>query len=397
MIRAFLDEWLALAWPARLAALPDRHRAEAVVLRVRAFAIVFGVLTIAWIGLDALILDTARLITMGGARIVAGALLGWLALACRLRAPTLGQARMRLAAIFLIPCALFLVSQEILDPMPEPGWPRGLESVYSFFPLMLAAGIGAFPIAIAESAAIAALLFAVEVAALRSDGLVALSGGIELLWLLFIIAGAGGFAAASQLKLLVSLIDQAVRDPLTRCLRRESGMELLGVQFQLARRRNAPLAVLFADLDRFKTVNDAFGHEAGDRVLAAAAHALREMARGSDVVIRWGGEEFVVVLPDTTCIEAVTLIRRLRTGALGLLPDGRPTTVSIGVAESHADGAPDVPALVALADHRMYLAKQAGRNRYVLDGSGEAYAIVAGITGAADAAAPASGSSTVSR
>jgi diguanylate cyclase len=394
MNRAVLDEWLALAWPGRLAPLTDRHRAEAVVLRVRAFASAFAALTVAWIVLDACFLDAERLAALSAARIVAGALFFALALACRLLTPTLGQARIRLAALFLIPCALFLASQAILPPMPDAGWPRGFESAYSFFPFMLAAGIGAFPLAIVESAALAALLFAVEAEALASDGLVGISGGPELLWLLLIIAGAAGFAAASQLKLLMSLIDQAVRDPLTDCLRRESGAELLGVQFQLARRKRAPLAVLFADLDRFKAVNDEFGHEAGDRVLATAAGALRDMARGSDVVIRWGGEEFVVVLPDTTSTEAVTLIHRLRSGALGRLPDGRQTTVSIGVAESRSDGAPDASELVSIADHRMYLAKQAGRNRYVLDASGEAYPIV---PAPPEATSDVPGMSTVSR
>jgi diguanylate cyclase (GGDEF)-like protein len=168
-----------------------------------------------------------------------------------------------------------------------------------------------------------------------------------------------------------------VRDPLTGCLRRESGTELLDAQLHLARRRSAPLTLLFADLDRFKAVNDEFGHEAGDRVLAAAAAALREIARGSDVAIRWGGEEFVVVLPDTTSTDAVTLIQRLGAGTLGTLPDGRPITMSIGIAQVRADAVQSAAALVSLADHRMYLAKQAGRNRYVLDDSGEAYPIVA--------------------
>jgi diguanylate cyclase (GGDEF)-like protein len=187
---------------------------------------------------------------------------------------------------------------------------------------------------------------------------------------------AAGFAAASQLKLLVALVDEAVRDPLTGCLRRESGAELLEAQLNLARRRSAPLALLFADLDRFKAVNDEFGHEVGDGVLAAAAAALREITRDSDVAIRWGGEEFVVVLPDTTSTDAVTLIKRLRASSLGTRPDGLPITVSIGVAELRADRAQSAAALVSLADHRMYLAKQAGRNRYVLDDSGEAYPIV---------------------
>ena len=377
MRREILDEWLALAWPGRLTPLLERHRADAIVARVRAFASLFAVMTFAWIPLDAFVLQPERLLALAIARIVAGALFGALALACQERSPTLAQARARLAALLLIPVAFFIASQVILPAAPEAGWPRGFESAYSFFPFMLAAGIGAFPLAIAESAVIAAILFAVEAAALAADRLAGLSGGPEMLWLLVLIAGAAGFAAASQLKLLVALIDEAVRDPLTGCLRRESGAELLDAQLNLARRRGAPLALLFADLDRFKAVNDEFGHEVGDGVLAAAAAALREITRDSDVAIRWGGEEFVVVLPDTTSTDAVTLIKRLRASSLGTLPDGRRITVSIGVAELRADEVQSAAALVSLADHRMYLAKQAGRNRYVLDESGEAYPIVA--------------------
>ena len=211
---------------------------------------------------------------------------------------------------------------------------------FAFVPFVLAAGLGAFPLALGESALLAAILFAVEVHALSAGGVTARSGGPELLWLLFLITVAAGFAAASQLKLMAALVEQAIRDPLTGCLRRESGAEILETQFLLAARQHARLAVLFADIDRFKAVNDAFGHEAGDRVLAATAAALRGMARESDVLIRWGGEEFVVVLPDTASTEAAALIQRLRERGLGTLPDGRPLTMSIGVAEYGGDGAP---------------------------------------------------------
>jgi diguanylate cyclase (GGDEF)-like protein len=376
MGRELFNSWFALAWPGRLTPLLERHRADAIVARVGAFAALFAVMTLAWILLDALVLQSERLLALAAARIVSCALFVTLVLACRLRLPTLAQARARLAALLLIPVSFFVASQFILPAAPEAGWPRGFQSAYSFFPFMLAAGIGAFPLAIAESAVIAAILCAVEAAVLAADGLAGLSGGPEMLWLLALIAGAAGFAAASQLKLLVALVDEAVRDPLTGCLRRESGAELLDAQLNLARRRGSPLALLFADLDRFKAVNDEFGHEVGDGVLAAAAAALRGIARDSDVAIRWGGEEFVVVLPDTTSTDAVTLIKRLRASSLGMLPDGRRMTVSIGVAEMRADRAQDAAALVALADHLMYLAKQAGRNRYVLDESGEAYPIV---------------------
>jgi diguanylate cyclase (GGDEF)-like protein len=84
-----------------------------------------------------------------------------------------------------------------------------------------------------------------------------------------------------------------------------------------------------------------------------------------------------MVLPRTPRTDAVPLVRRLRTKGLGVLPDGRPVTVSIGVAEYRADAAGDTRELVALADRRMYLAKEAGRNRYVADANGEAYSIIA--------------------
>lgn len=375
MGRELFDAALALAWAGRLPQLALEQRARAIVARVRLFAALFAVLTVAWIAVDALVLGAGPLIPIAIARIAAGAAFAILALSCRLPTATPRQAGARLVALFLIPAVFFLATGPLLPQAPV-GWPHGILAVYSFVPFVLAAGIGAFPLALAESALLAAILFAVEARALIAGGIAAASGGPESLWLLFLITGAAGFAAASQLKLVTALVEQAIRDPLTGCLRRESGAELLEAQFLLAVRQGAPLAVLFADIDRFKAVNDEFGHEAGDRVLAAAAAALRGMTRESDVLVRWGGEEFVVVLPQTASTEAVTLIQRLRAHGLGSLPDGRVVTVSIGVAEYRADAAGDAGELVALADRRMYLAKQAGRNRYVVDASGEAYPII---------------------
>ena len=139
---------------------------------------------------------------------------------------------------------------------------------------------------------------------------------------------------------------------------------------------NTPISLLFADIDHFKRVNDAFGHEAGDRVLAATAEAFRAMARETDTLIRWGGEEFVLVLPHTSAHEAQALIERLGRRGLGGLPDALPVTVSIGLAHFPGDAVRDAYDLVALADKRMYRAKQAGRNRFVADETGEPRVIV---------------------
>lgn len=356
------------------------RRAQAIIARVRIFAGVFGVLTLAWIALDAILVDGRPLMNIALARICAGVLLGLVALACRLPTPTLAQARLRLAALVAVPVAFFLATQAIL-PGDFPGSLHGLAETYAFFPFVLAAGIGAFPLTLVEIVALSGVLLAAEIFGLAAGGLAATFGGLEMLWLLLLIEAAAGFAAASQMRLLTALIEQAMRDPLTACLRRESGADVLELQFGLAQRHRTALCVLFADIDHFKRVNDAFGHEAGDRVLAATAEAFRAMARETDTLIRWGGEEFVLVLPHTTAHEGIVLIERLGKRGLGGLPDALPVTVSIGLAHFPGDAVGDAYELVALADKRMYRAKQAGRNRYVADDSGEARVIVPGGAG----------------
>ena len=130
-------------------------------------------------------------------------------------------------------------------------------------------------------------------------------------------------------------------------------------------RHGTPFTVAFIDLDRFKEVNDQHGHDAGDQVLAAAAANIASSLRGTDILLRWGGEEFVVLLPNTPCSKAMVGLERLRVQGFGLRPDGRAQTASIGVAERLADGVDAGPRLIDLADQRMYQAKQAGRNRLV--------------------------------
>ena len=353
----------------------ELRRAHAIVTRVRIFAGLFAVLTGAWIALDALFIEAPALLHIALARIAAGGLLALVALSCRVASPTLAQARVRLVALVAVPVAFYLASQRIL-PEDVPGAFHGLAETYAFFPFVLAAGIGAFPLTAVEIVAVAAALFAAEIVGLAMGGLAATFGGVEMLWLLLLIEAAAGFAAASQMRLLTALIEQAMRDPLTSCLRRESGAQMLELQFGLAQRHGTAISVLFADIDHFKRVNDAFGHEAGDRVLAATAEAFRDMARETDTLIRWGGEEFVLVLPHTTAHDAVILIERLGRRGLGGLPDALPVTVSIGVAHLPGDGVRDAYELVALADKRMYRAKQAGRNRFAVDENGEPRVIV---------------------
>lgn len=165
-----------------------------------------------------------------------------------------------------------------------------------------------------------------------------------------------------------SLREQAVRDPLTGLYNRRYLMENLQHEVRRAHRSHQPLAVALIDVDHFKEVNDTFGHDVGDQVLVQVGHFLEARVRESDVVCRYGGEEFVVVMPDTHLGAAVRRAEEWRiamqdmTSLTGVL-DQR-ITISVGVTSTEG-GATTSQDLVRSADESMYLAKHRGRNQVV--------------------------------
>jgi diguanylate cyclase (GGDEF)-like protein len=168
-----------------------------------------------------------------------------------------------------------------------------------------------------------------------------------------------------------AVLAQTTVDPLTGVSNRATVLTYLEKHFDLARRHGRPLTVLLCDLDHFKRVNDTYGHAAGDRVLQVFGGLVLGRLRGSDQVGRIGGEEFLVVLPETQSGEALTVADNLR-GALTAepipIPGGAPilVTCSLGAAQVQ-DGDPDAGSLLARADAALYRAKAQGRNRVELD------------------------------
>ncbi|MGA8891539.1 MAG: diguanylate cyclase, partial [Anaeromyxobacteraceae bacterium] len=155
---------------------------------------------------------------------------------------------------------------------------------------------------------------------------------------------------------------RADTDALTGVANRQAFDEAIGREVARARRFRQPLAIVLLDLDHFKQVNDRHGHAAGDQVLVGTARLLAERVRESDLVARWGGEEFAVVTPMTDGAGAVRLAEKLR-GRLEAEPQagfGR-VTASFGVAELRADDT--VQTMLRRADEALYAAKAAGRNR----------------------------------
>ncbi|HEX5503662.1 MAG TPA: diguanylate cyclase [Thermomicrobiales bacterium] len=164
--------------------------------------------------------------------------------------------------------------------------------------------------------------------------------------------------------------EQAATDPITELPNHRSLKERLDEELARARRHGLTLCVLMLDIDHFKSFNDAFGHAAGDLALQVVAGALRRALRRGDYAARYAGEEFVLILPETTAQTGALIADRLRAAVAGLIdePDCAlpgPVTVSIGVAAFPEHGV-DRDLLLQAADLAMYLAKHIGRNQVCL-------------------------------
>jgi len=165
-----------------------------------------------------------------------------------------------------------------------------------------------------------------------------------------------------------TLLDQSTKDPLTGLANRGAILGELQSRFDLSRRHGRPLSVVMCDLDFFKQINDTHGHGAGDLVLSSFGELVRQNLRGTDLAGRIGGEEFLLVLPETEMEGAMFLAERLRAALEGThqaLPNATLTvTCSLGVAERNA-GDRDGGMLLGRADGALYQAKSQGRNRVV--------------------------------
>jgi diguanylate cyclase (GGDEF)-like protein len=164
----------------------------------------------------------------------------------------------------------------------------------------------------------------------------------------------------------LSAEQMAMLDPLTGINNRRAFYNITRPVWNVALRRNHPLSVVLLDIDSFKKINDSFGHAYGDEVLVATANVIMEVVRDQDVAARWGGEEFILLLPETDVREASTLAERLRNAiaAIHLKYEfiEHEVTASFGVAERE-EHHHDLDAVISTADKYLYQSKEDGRNR----------------------------------
>jgi diguanylate cyclase (GGDEF)-like protein len=175
-----------------------------------------------------------------------------------------------------------------------------------------------------------------------------------------------GFIILANERLRMELEFMATRDPMTGAFNRRAFYNRAEIEWARHGRSGTPLAVITSDIDFFKKVNDTYGHHVGDAVIKDYAKRSAEMLRVPDILARFGGEEFVILLPDTGLKEAKIVAERIRREIEKQKDKSMPAyTVSLGVAVSHDETgrATDIEALIAEADAALYRAKEGGRNR----------------------------------
>lgn len=201
----------------------------------------------------------------------------------------------------------------------------------------------------------------------RAIGILALPPNAPIYTFRHRLAAAAALLAIAlrNAQLFADVRDHSVKDSLTGCFNRAHAFELLDAELARSRRSSAPLSVILFDVDHFKEVNDRYGHLCGDMVLSAVGQRMRQVLRRSDVRCRYGGDEFLVLLPGTSATGAARVAEWLRgeIEQIRLQVAGQSVSITISAGLATVAAGENTPAtLVDRADQALYAAKAAGRN-----------------------------------
>lgn len=334
-------------------------RAEYISIRIRTLALVFALLAPLWIPIDYFVMDNPTFSYIVVLRLLFSFLLISLS-RWGTRCNFLYAARVRIFLFILIPGLFFLTTHMLLNGINSE---HAILLGYSFLPLLVMALLTIVPLTLLEGLSYAGLLISFYVLTKLLQGNFLTIPSLGDLWLLLLLALIALWVQMTQLHMLMRLYREATRDALTglvnrRVLASKLEQELLHSDTQLA--------VLLFDLDLFKRINDNYGHHTGDTVLQAFGEILKRHCRDNNVVGRYGGEEFLAILPGTSLDSARDLAERIRLAChrykVYTAEDAQEVsfTTSIGVAlrkpgESGHD-------LLNRVDQGLYQAKSAGRD-----------------------------------
>lgn len=336
--------------------------------RILFVATTFFLLAPLWILVDYLLLPAEMLSNLVISRLILMGFLAIIILSARRNQHQLNKIYNALTALLLLPAlfyfALVLFYSDQMDSLVG----------YNFIPLLIIAFLSVFPLTIIESLSIGVVIIVIQLLALLNLNELTTPDGWQTLFLLIVVLAISLWANHSQVSTLLRLYRQASMDSLTGLLNRGVLLEQLN---QLCKSRDeklaehelpAPISLLMFDLDKFKRINDTYGHSVGDQVLQVFAQILHEELRNNDLIARYGGEEFVAVLPSTSKVDARQIAERVRLEcekSTVIAHDGETVnfTTSIGITEIRLDESVDTA--LHRVDTRLYLAKNLGRNRYV--------------------------------
>jgi diguanylate cyclase (GGDEF)-like protein len=329
--------------------------------RIGPLALVFAILMSLWLPLDYAVLDAVHFYPVLILRLLCSFLFLLLFL-WYTHTHSLVWARLRLSLLILIPLGFYLAARIFLGNNIESGVLVG----YSFFPFILMAMLAVFPLTLIEG-----ILFALPILGgalllhLYCDTLFT-PAALSEFWLLFLLLGIALWAELAQLHMLLRLYRQATRDAVTGLFNRRVLVEGLHHLISEIEHTHEHFSVIIIDLDRFKRINDNYGHLNGDAVLQRFARILEEQVRPQDIIGRYGGEEFLVILPQTQLTTAEHIADKIRISCDQLYeyygPDKQEIhfTISAGVGEFYPGN--ELDAFLARIDEALYTAKGCGRN-----------------------------------
>jgi len=338
-------------------------RSGYIVLRLRFMAFFYAISVPLWIPFDYLLLRPEHSSAMVVPRLLLAAFL--LLLGCfTLRKLTSRQAHANLVLTFAATGVFYFASMLILDrEVAEPAL-----AGYSLMPLLMVAMLGVFPLTLDWAVVLIVIIVAPNLALETVRSQLMTRDTANMIWIFLMLGGISMWVQSSQLLMLLKLYRESTQDPLTGLINRRVLMKRLESEIERLGKEKQSFCILMFDLDRFKRINDNYGHLTGDKVLKTTANILQKGLREHDIIARFGGEEFVAVLPGCKSHEAIAVAERIRaschaTQVTAPNGDGIQLSTSVGVTEYEPGEA--IETTLNRVDESLYKAKELGRNRVV--------------------------------
>ncbi len=361
----FSEQWIDLVRCKQHSIPIQQHRAQILSERTRLFSLLFGIIIPAWSIVDYILLPFELWYKLAVLRMISGAVFLLIAYRCNKKSNQLEKIRICMGVMLLIPTVFFVIANPIVQHYHLTGFSGALINIYSLLPFLVIAALSIFTLTLSELVVLSLPIISITLWNLFPENKAEIPDAVMQIWLFILLILSSFFSSISQMRYMISQVTRASYDGLTNAMTRKAGIEALDVYYRMATLQNTPLSLLFIDIDNFKEINDTYGHQAGDEVLRNVVIKLKNSIRRGDSIIRWGGEEFILLLPYADHKDTLRVLERINLHGIGHNPNGNPLTASMGLGERLIDNIDNWEKLIETADQRMYEAKNTGKSRCV--------------------------------